>query len=93
MGTASDPYAYHINLAVALEPTGDGFTCEEITAALTAMVVILAPELLEADILADVELEAMCGFIRDPLSIIGNLTNTVTIPHRVGLLEHALLSG
>jgi hypothetical protein len=92
MGNASDPYAYHLNLQVDLGQLGENLLCEEITAALTAAVAILAPELLEADILADVELEAFCGFIRDPTSIIGNLTNLVKIPPRIAMMDVAQLS-
>ncbi|KAI3327059.1 hypothetical protein HD806DRAFT_531649 [Xylariaceae sp. AK1471] len=69
MAGAGDPYANRLNIGVTLDATGDGFLCEEITAALTAAVVLLAPELLEADALEGVELEAICGIIDDPSSV------------------------
>ncbi|KAB5566355.1 hypothetical protein GE09DRAFT_1055919 [Coniochaeta sp. 2T2.1] len=63
-----------------LEKTaGDGFLCELITEALTAAVLFLAPELLAPDVLADVDLQAICGWVADPASIIGSLTETVHV--------------
>ena len=73
MAGAGDPYANRLNIGVTLDASGDGFLCEEITAALTAAVVLLAPELLEVDALEGVELEAICGIIDDPSSIVDNL--------------------
>ncbi|OIW25783.1 hypothetical protein CONLIGDRAFT_717468 [Coniochaeta ligniaria NRRL 30616] len=89
MAGPGNPYANRLNIGVQLEHTGDSFLCEEITAALTAFVVLLAPELLGPDVMADVELEAICGFIEDPMSIIGSLTDTVKIAPRVNMLEAA----
>ncbi|KAK3935133.1 hypothetical protein QBC46DRAFT_423628 [Diplogelasinospora grovesii] len=82
MAGASSPYTNRLNIGVKLDNTGDGFLCEEITDALTAAVALLGPELLEADALADVELEAICGFIEDPTSIFGSLHNTVKVAAR-----------
>ncbi|KAI0381609.1 hypothetical protein F5Y04DRAFT_280689 [Hypomontagnella monticulosa] len=82
MAGQGDPYANRLNIGVTLESTEDGFPCEEITAALTAAVAILAPELLEADVLEGVELEAICGIIDDPMSIINGLQDTVRVAGR-----------
>lgn len=67
MSDGKDPYANRLNIGVTLDKTGDGFECEEIAAAITAAMVILAPELLEADAFEGVELEALCGIIQDPV--------------------------
>lgn len=83
MAGAGDPYKNRLNLGVTLDETSDGFDCHEITAAVTAAMVALAPELLEADALEGVELEAICGFIDDPLSSIVNLTQTAKVPSRL----------
>lgn len=76
MAGAGDPYANRLNIGIILDKEEDGFLCEEITEALTAAVVLLAPELLEAEALEGVELEAICGYIKDPSSIIENLKET-----------------
>jgi hypothetical protein len=73
MASAGDPYANHLNIGVALDKTGDGFLCQEITAALTAAMAILAPELIGADAFEGVELEAVCGIIKDPSSIVDSV--------------------
>jgi hypothetical protein len=82
MAGAGDPYANRLNIGVTLDTSGDGFLCEEITAALTAAVALLAPELLEADALEGVELEAICGIIDNPSSIIDNLKETTKVSRR-----------
>ena len=95
MAGPGDPYANKLNIGVRLEETaGDGFLCELITEALTAAVLFLAPELLAPDALADVDLQAICGWIADPASIIGSLTETVRVtPHdRLRSLPGLLLS-
>lgn len=73
MAGSGNPYANRLNIGVTLDKTSDGFLCEEITAVLTAAVAILAPELLEVDALEDVEFEAICGIIDDPLSALDGL--------------------
>ncbi|GAW15610.1 hypothetical protein ANO14919_050260 [Xylariales sp. No.14919] len=50
----------------------DGFPCEAAAGAITATMRILAPELTGADAFEGVELEAICGIIDDPTSVIGN---------------------
>jgi hypothetical protein len=82
MAGAGDPYANRLNIGITLDKEGDGFLCEDITAALTAATVLLAPELLEADALEGVELETICGIIKDPSSIVENLKDTKA-SHRV----------
>ncbi|KAH8645958.1 hypothetical protein BGZ60DRAFT_554916 [Tricladium varicosporioides] len=82
MAGAGNPYANRLNIGVTLDASGDGFLCEEITAALTAAVVVLAPELLEIDSLEGVELEAICGMIKDPSSIIENLKGSSKVSRR-----------
>ncbi|KAF3021007.1 hypothetical protein E8E14_010700 [Neopestalotiopsis sp. 37M] len=80
MSDGKDPYANHLNIGVTLDETaGEGFMCEEVAAAITAAMAILAPELLSADALEGVELEALCGLIDDPLSAIPDLQNTVKV--------------
>ncbi|TGJ86907.1 hypothetical protein E0Z10_g1918 [Xylaria hypoxylon] len=79
MADGNNPYANRLNIAVTLDKVDDNFLCEDITAALTAAVALLAPELLEIDALEGVELEAICGIIDDPASIIGNLQDTVRV--------------
>ena len=74
MADTVDPYANHLNLGVTLDNEGDGFSCEELVAGLTAAAAILAPELLEEGSFEGIELEAMCGAIKDPWGAIGNLT-------------------
>ncbi|KAK9776466.1 putative Class V protein [Seiridium cardinale] len=66
MANGADPYGNRLNIGVQLETIGDGFLCEEAVGALTAVVAVLAPELLEADALEGVELEAICGILKDP---------------------------
>ncbi|KAH6675112.1 hypothetical protein B0J14DRAFT_637790 [Halenospora varia] len=83
MAGAEDPYANHLNIGVTLDASGDGFLCEEITAALTAAVVLLAPELLEVDALEGVELEAICGVFKSPSSIINNLKESSKVSRQV----------
>jgi hypothetical protein len=83
MAGAGDPYANRLNIGLTLDKEGDGFLCEEVTAALTAATVLLAPELLEADALEGVELEAICGIIKDPSSIVDNLKETSKVSRRV----------
>ncbi|RDL32656.1 Uncharacterized protein BP5553_09112 [Venustampulla echinocandica] len=82
MAGAGDPYANRLNIGVTLDASGHGFLCEEITAALTAAVVLLAPELLGVDALEGVELEAVCGIIHDPSSIIDNLKEPLKVSRR-----------
>ncbi|KAI0405878.1 hypothetical protein F4802DRAFT_596842 [Xylaria palmicola] len=84
MANKGDPYANHLNIGVALDKSAGSFLCEAIIEDLTLAVSILAPELLEQDILAGYELEAICGAINDPLSAIGSLTDTIKVPHRSG---------
>ncbi|KAJ8058842.1 hypothetical protein OCU04_011825 [Sclerotinia nivalis] len=76
MAGAGNPYANRLNIAISLDKEGDDFPCEEITAALTAATVLLAPKLIGADAVEGIELEAICGAIKDPKSIIENLTGT-----------------
>lgn len=83
MARSGDPYANRLNIGLTLDKIGDGFLCEEITAALTAAVVLLAPELLEVDTLEGVELEAICGIIDDPTSIVDNLKEASKVSRRV----------
>lgn len=73
MADGGDPYANRLNIGVTLDKIDDGFLCEDITTALTAAVAILAPELLEIDVLEGVELEAICGIIDDPASVVDHL--------------------
>lgn len=40
---------------------------------ITAALVILVPELIEADAFEGIELEAICSVVNDPTSILGNL--------------------
>lgn len=82
MAGAGDPYANHLNIGVTLDSTSDGFSCEEIAEELTAAMVILAPELLEADALEGIELEAICGIIDNPESILDNLKSTAQVSRR-----------
>lgn len=91
MAGAGNPYANRLNLGLQLEQTGDSFLCEAITEALTAAVVILAPELLGPEVMGDVELQAICGFIEDPASIIGSLTETVRLGSPENMLKVAQL--
>lgn len=80
MAGAGDPYANRLNIGITLDNQEDlaGFLCEEITAGLTAAAVIIAPDLIAADAFEGIELEAICGFIKDPSSIIENLQGTQT---------------
>ncbi|OTA64293.1 hypothetical protein K449DRAFT_421652 [Hypoxylon sp. EC38] len=85
MAGAGSPYANHLNIGVTLDKDKsgvEGFLCEEITKALTAAVARLAPELLGLDVLEGFELEAICGIIDDPMSIIDNLQETVKVSRR-----------
>lgn len=77
-----NPYANHLSIGLTLDDTSDGFSCEEVAAAITAAMVILAPELLEADAFEGVELETMCGVIDDPLSAIDGLTGEKAVGRR-----------
>jgi hypothetical protein len=70
MAGEEDAYENRLNIGVTLDEEGDGFSCEEITAALTAATILLAPELLEVDVLEGVELEAICGIVEETSSII-----------------------
>lgn len=72
-GSKDDPYANHLNIAVTLDKTDDGFDCEGIAAGLTAAMALLAPELLEEDALEGVELEALCGVLEDPTTALSSL--------------------
>lgn len=65
------PHANRLNIGVTLDETaGDGFMCEEFTAAITSAIAIPAPELIGIDVLEGVELEAVCSLIVDPVSAI-----------------------
>ena len=83
MAGAGDPYANRLNIGITLDKSGDSFLCEEITAALTAAVVVLAPELLEVDALEGVELEAICGIIDDPSSAFDSMAESSKLARRV----------
>lgn len=77
MAGGGNPYANHLNIGLTLDKTsGDGFTCEEITAALTAAAMLLAPELVGAEALEGIEIESICGIIEDPSSALDHLTGT-----------------
>ncbi|KAI0859732.1 hypothetical protein F4860DRAFT_525747 [Xylaria cubensis] len=67
------PYTNHLNIGVTLDKIDDGFPCEEVAEAITAALAVLAPELLGADAFEGVELEAICGVLEDPASIVGHL--------------------
>jgi hypothetical protein len=82
MAGDGSPYANCLNIGISLDKTGDGFPCEEITAAITAAVVLLAPELLEVDALEGVELQALCGLASDPSSAIKSLTGPKMVNRR-----------
>ena len=85
MAGAGDPYANRLNIGVTLDKSsnsGPAFLCEDITAALTAAMTIIAPQLLAVDALEGVELEAICGIINDPSSIINNLKDTAKVSRR-----------
>ncbi|KAI0470526.1 hypothetical protein GGR56DRAFT_678416 [Xylariaceae sp. FL0804] len=75
-GTTDEPYQGHLTIGVTLDATSDGFDCEAIAGTLTAFVAVLAPELLEVDALEGIELEALCGIVDDPTSILA--TESVT---------------
>lgn len=64
-GDKSDPYANHLNIGVTLDTSGDGFDCELIVGGLLAFTEIVAPELLEEEALAGIELESICGLTDD----------------------------
>jgi hypothetical protein len=68
----SNPYGQFLSIGLTLDSTSDGFNCEEVVEAITAAMVILAPELVEADALEGVELTALCGIIDNPQSAISN---------------------
>ncbi|KAI0388673.1 hypothetical protein F5Y17DRAFT_470265 [Xylariaceae sp. FL0594] len=59
----NDPYGNRLNIGVTLDKIDDGFSCEDVTAALTAAITVLVPELLEIDAIEGVELEAVCGVL------------------------------
>ena len=82
MAGPGSAYANHLNIGVALDSTGDGFSCEEIAAAITAAMVVLAPKLLQVDALEGVEIEAICGVVDNPASIIDNLKQTAKVSRR-----------
>ncbi|KAI0837778.1 hypothetical protein F5Y06DRAFT_304212 [Hypoxylon sp. FL0890] len=84
MAGAGSPYANHLNIGITLDKSGGngGFICEEVTAALSEAMAALAPLLLGVDALDGFELEAICGLIDDPSSIIDTLTGTVKVPRR-----------
>ncbi|KAI0185817.1 hypothetical protein EV127DRAFT_411837 [Xylaria flabelliformis] len=67
------PYTNHLNIGVTLDKIDDGFPCEEVAEAIMAALAVLAPELLGADAFEGVELEAICGVLEDPASIVGHL--------------------
>lgn len=73
MAGEGDPYANRLNIGITLDEKGDGFPCEEIAAGLTAAMILIAPELIGTDALEGVELEAICGVIKDPPSVVDNL--------------------
>ncbi|KAJ8123626.1 hypothetical protein ONZ43_g473 [Nemania bipapillata] len=73
MAGDGNPYANHVNIGVTLDAVGDGFPCEEFAEAITAALVIIAPELLGPDAFEGYELEALCGIIEDPASALGQL--------------------
>ena len=79
MAGAADPYANHLNIGITLEATSDGFPCEELAEALTAAMVINAPELIGADAFEGVELEAICGSVKDPWGAISGFTDTLKV--------------
>lgn len=79
MGDAVNPYRNRLEIAVTLEKTLDGFDCQALVEGLTAAMVVLAPQLLEADALEGVELEAICGIIDDPQSAITNYLGSAEI--------------
>lgn len=70
-GDKSDPYANHLNIGVTLDTSGDGFDCELIVGGLLAFTEIMAPELLEEEALAGIELESICGVTDDTDSAFG----------------------
>ncbi|KAK2760243.1 hypothetical protein FQN54_002310 [Arachnomyces sp. PD_36] len=63
MAGTDDPYENRLNIGVTLDEVNEGFPCEEVAAALTAATIILAPELLSADVFEGIELETICGMI------------------------------
>jgi hypothetical protein len=70
---AGDDSAYdnYLNIVVKLKDTsGGGFPCEAIMTALSIAVGILAPELVGADIMEGVAMQAACGAAPDPTSLI-----------------------
>lgn len=78
-GTATHPDANQLTIKVILdEKKGDGFDCEAIAAGLTVLMEVLAPELLEADVLEGIELEALCGELEGITSdhIVSGLDNS-----------------
>ncbi|KAI0120928.1 hypothetical protein BJ170DRAFT_715060 [Xylariales sp. AK1849] len=80
MASGSDPYANRLNIGIQLEATGDGFLCDEAVGALTAAITILAPEMLEADALEGVELEAICGVLNDPQGALTSFVGGRAVP-------------
>ena len=82
MSNGTDSYHSRLNIGVELEKTDNGFLCELIMEGLTAAVSIIAPELLPADALEGVELEALCGIINDPIGALHNLTKGIRLGQR-----------
>lgn len=66
MAGAGDPYRSRLNIVKAL----------------TAATIALAPELLEVDALEGMDLDALCGIIDNPTSVIDQSTKTSKVGHR-----------
>ena len=62
---STGPYDNHMNIQLTKKLTGvsafDEFICDLIIDGLTALAVEVAPELVEADLFADVEFQALCA--------------------------------
>ncbi|KAI0196348.1 hypothetical protein F4808DRAFT_452731 [Astrocystis sublimbata] len=69
MAGDGDPYANRLNIGVVLDEVEDGFPCKEVAEAITAGLVLLAPELIGEEAFEEMELEALCGVLDDPASI------------------------